>query len=1776
MNQIINTIQREAADTAKGFTLQKLRTISIILTELEKNQEIDFIAAIEYNGDVFLENKNFSYTEENKAYDSQNFTFASPAIRNTMVYFLDHWLNHSRDSKIRFGVYTTNQSAKEIKKGLVKDLKIGLPKKKIIESLSKSDFSDKLTLEAAKSIILSEYKTQYQSNKNVSLKTSYYDALCAFQDQDWKDFFKIITWHFDADSIEAHEIAIIEQIKSTTLVSSNQIAYKAPFIRAELFYQLEIRQNKTILNERFLTRDNVELIFHRALANNISENSYKYLSIDYSEIREKTAIYLKDYIDNKYFALSGIKSPPGLLNREVAFFDSSMRLTSKQADRFSSQRPDTISGSFASLIQQDKPTFLFGELGSGKSSIAAGYILGLLNQQDDILPLLIPASYLQQRQLSTLLEVKLAINDFVNIELQLSDPIFDIDVIFKTRKETTLIIDGLDELNIKTARLLISHLKNLKNGNDSLRLIATGRPIELEGIVPSGWHTLFTLPLKESEIKSILTSEAVNRNLSHEDAEADSTKRFSFLKSRPELHSIAITPLIICAIRDSLNDSLGEKTLGDILYETLRRKLEWGNLDNKQDNNHEFHMEYPSAFDKELLLAKIAWHISTSANRSITEVGLNTLLRESMPQASTKPRIISEAVSFFKSAFLQETSNNTLGFTSAPLMECATGLQIAELLKSGEFQPKLSEHWRSFSFALAISRQKGRAIAIEPAVEKIMADHIQWPRAYVIQFAIILAEFKSAKLCQNYFGLLDGLTFRPLRLEGQNDTLSSFSYATCIKLSGDIGFNWLWENYLDPKTPLIHYEGKLAADILSHYLLMEKFQLQTEKINRLAALILPHITFPNSFCFEILPILATVTRQGLNTRQYYQLLAGLLSNQLLGEKAREILLKESIKSKTEVLTALETVSGMRETGHLEAAKLWLELNEGSQIDKKTLSILLRESSPDRFDELFILLGKHIGQDELISFLKYCVLAGNDLSKHAALFLFLAKYRDFKILGPTLINSIDWLDYKNYSVVEEIQAFVALQSSDAIASIAKNIPVQNYLGIPPAFWRIFLPALENAKLFFEDEFLNAINNINLLTLTRYPEIRVAFTNLFQDKIRYKQLLREQLYGLNNKLRYKSAALLLVLAPESEIDALEIVIGGMSSSSDMDEWQTFCLGLNYSQEVLTTLAERSARYIGLPRIYSLILLFRYHIVLNETQEKALLNGLLDEGYFIDREGHGIQVRYHTILSNPEMMDKIVPFLFDENLEKAERAADILFNYHLPAIDPELICRVYLLSTERYERKFFEVTESLKHEELKSILQKNIVDECQDIMTKYGKTPILGVFYEVINNRESFSTLFNLIIQRNGSTIRNEMDSVSQWVFNITRLYPCLIPSINDALAFTLSLPVVSQHDHAIFPWLKLLEHQFDPTADAKSDVMQSINPRVQNEELFVALHARGVYRHTLDTIVLPKPAYYTLFAAHNPQYILQVSDKEIDRYLFDMEEIPNDLAEKLESVLIFGNFSQEELKVIEKKGNLGSYFSAVINFCRGQAVDAEMFSQSKNIGDSGRRNRQANDFYRNILYRIYRSLISEEAYLTKFIQGQLILLSDPNRDDYVDVFAQLLALDHTFTDQEVLDVMGEIYNKPYELRPEFAYNLCNYLIRHIDQNNQAVFVENFKKYLQAFRDLYEREGQESQFNLALWIFSLFLIYLEDSVSEDTRTAFLLGSRYMFVEQNSLQQFLLAKPDYFFAAGDLLKYTYPILEKVHPRHIRSIVDYGLTVNIPVIRATCYLLSTLANAGQ
>ncbi|MEM8522902.1 hypothetical protein, partial [Flavobacterium sp. PL12] len=696
-------INRDASDKHKGVKLQKLRAIKLAFDTIIANPKAQFHFAIESYGDVFIYSNKRKFIEENKNYESNNFSFFNHQILNTLVYFLDYWLKDTvnKSSNVIFSFYSTNSISKEYNTNKVKSLNIELPEQPILNLLINKEWdSENNLITICKKIILNEYEDQYKGKNNNYLK------LEAFSNQEWESFFSQFIWNFDMPANDDITKEVYILINKYATVKNLNINNKEAFILAMLKQKLEDKQDEDDTANRFLSDESVELIFHQIANQPINKNLYKYVDFDYNifvqKIKDFTSVFLKE----KYFSVNNKTDLPKFLNRNIKKHNSEIKI---QTSHLEETKPDNliknvIVGNIDSFINNLQPIFLFGEIGSGKSSIIAQYVIEKNNEED--LCLLIPVNFIKGRVTSDFISLFDCINHFINSNILIQDTFFNFDFIINNRA-IIIVFDGLDELNNQEARYILRHLEKLNKDYSDIIIIATGRPIEMQSIINfNDWNCLTTIDLTENEVLEILINEAIATNIPLSDATNDAIKRLDFLKSRNELSLISKTPLVVCLLRDFLKEGVEEETLGTLMYKVLMKRLEWDETDLKT-NYLNFFNEFPTAFQRENIIAIIAENIFLSQSKQITNIQLSQIITESLENVENKNKIISEAILFYKNLFLQLNANS-YSFISQPLLEIAYSVKLAQNVKLESFSIDITDHnWRPLSFAIAINRLKG-------------------------------------------------------------------------------------------------------------------------------------------------------------------------------------------------------------------------------------------------------------------------------------------------------------------------------------------------------------------------------------------------------------------------------------------------------------------------------------------------------------------------------------------------------------------------------------------------------------------------------------------------------------------------------------------------------------------------------------------------------------------------------------------------------------------------------------------------------------------------------------------------------------------------------------------------------------------------------------------------------------------------------------------------------------------------------------------------------------
>ncbi len=312
------TIDREAGDSSKGFRLQLIRAIKLMLKTIQQDANTVFFTAVENLEDVshqtIVDGEVSNYFEEDKNYDlNGNFTIFSPPVTNTLVSFFDIYVNQFRTSNNVFlGFYTTRNVGKERKSKLDSGQEITLPDKPILEVLQSDDASSD-TISLVKDILVEEYTSQYKEiSKSGNLETLQNLPISSF-----KEFLSKILWHFGQEDEDALKQTVLKDIEDSPLYNNAHIG-KENIIFCLLMDKLSERQNSKNLVDKLVHSSDVKLIFKEAesqITDEIIDPTWRYIAElekdvnDKRNLKEKVLSVIEDISDRRIRDLADLNLP---------------------------------------------------------------------------------------------------------------------------------------------------------------------------------------------------------------------------------------------------------------------------------------------------------------------------------------------------------------------------------------------------------------------------------------------------------------------------------------------------------------------------------------------------------------------------------------------------------------------------------------------------------------------------------------------------------------------------------------------------------------------------------------------------------------------------------------------------------------------------------------------------------------------------------------------------------------------------------------------------------------------------------------------------------------------------------------------------------------------------------------------------------------------------------------------------------------------------------------------------------------------------------------------------------------------------------------------------------------------------------------------------------------------------------------------------------------------------------------------------------------------------
>ena len=537
----------------------------------------------------------------------------------------------------------------------------------------------------------------------------------------------------------------------------------------------------------------------------------------------------KRFIEAKSRAIKPFGPLPDYLPLHVSIYDKGTAPDFTPEGRLVEDPKARMKMPLFEAVRRSRRTLLLGDLGSGKSTLAGLFVVRTLEEHSGLLSCLIPAKGLKAEGQWTVRSSLHAVSDYFNEQIAPTDPDIDFEVILRQQIEVVFVVDGLDEIPVRQTAELLNCLGTLADHWSNIQIIATGRPVELLGVNYEAWQILSTITLTDDEKFQLLEAEALANSETGSDAKEEAEGLFRRLKNFPILDSLATTPLTVRLLHSqllSVQQDRTSRTLGDLLYQLTKERLgRWAKRDNKPQTISCFESEFPDEDSRIALLGQLAFHSVTRGDLSTDEARLflkNLVKRDTGPNEQV---LANEALQFYLQSGVLVQVDETLEFSIQPFLEflCGYGLAL-EWKNTSDTVPQVDiEKWRLVSFAGTTLRRLGLMDSLRSRLvdflQRLLVDEQQVPAA-----AYIVSETQDQACAEVFITEMEKLGSRPLRIFFDDRNQSARAIAESIRLAKQTGFDWLFEQYLNPRYPTIN-AGSMIIDVPFfrsgfHYLLV--------------------------------------------------------------------------------------------------------------------------------------------------------------------------------------------------------------------------------------------------------------------------------------------------------------------------------------------------------------------------------------------------------------------------------------------------------------------------------------------------------------------------------------------------------------------------------------------------------------------------------------------------------------------------------------------------------------------------------------------------------------------------------------------------------------------------------------------------------------------------------------------------------------------------------------------------------------------------------------------
>lgn len=1196
-------------------------------------------------------------------------------------------------------------------------------------------------------------------------------------------------------------------------------------------------------------------------------------------------------------------------------------------------------------MRTTRRTLLLGDLGSGKSTLAATFAIESQGRNQNAISLLVPAKMLLpgihagSLRWPSVKEFISSLSSFVNDQVFPTASGFDLQALLNSGLEVAILIDGIDEVSLSVAREIVERLGQVVDHWSTVQVLATGRPIELAGLDHSSWQLCVPFPIQDDDKHKLFVEEAIADGRDRDSAIATASLALDRLRSTPELHLMADTPLFCRLLFDGLQCGIEHETetLGDLLYQLLTKRLtEWAASDQKASVTPQFDAEYPDAGSRLSLLSDLVGALDK--DRPVLEEEARSRLEALLPTiaGASKAQLTDQALLSFQLAGLVVLEGGRFELSLRSFDDLCRGYAIsnAALTDPTKLLSGNQTEWRSFAFAATVVRRLGWIEQVRPAlcdcIKNILTKSKHVPAA-----AYIVAESQDHALAVCFMERLTELGRRPLWFSYDDPIWpqAAQAIAESLRLASDQGFDWFFREYLDPQYPLVFVGSQLTEEVFNRWAALHIGKLTSRQKADLASLIFPHSSADSHQASSLIPVLALLLPQEFEAEKRLRYCIRLLESPLFRNAAEAVIREEIDKGDRNRVLNLFPATISNWDGAQNATLLYLSLRDGRPDTGIVRAAITQKRGrrPDRQHLHTVQKLKERLGDEL--FQRYCrwyLFEGDTaLSAGAAIRLFDLGERRLALLSSPLIQALHDGGYLPQAE-DTLAELIAAEGHEATRVIATFIGETRHdgLGGHSGWWRLLFRFIHDPKLRGPELLVHCMRGVGEFLLARYPEIRNSFRELVLSPQyeRFRAALHDALNDVEPEIRHGAAMVLITSDPDMEGQALEMVVRFKShrSHGSWFEWERYCLTLRFGRSVLSYLQSRLPFFSGRSRVFALAILSQNGVELDDAQFREFIEGALTTFYgspISDSVSHSDRIRKALL----EVTDT-------GREEPARKAAELLLGQAKEQLDEEHYVRCRVLTLDGNEWRNPEFAVELERMQDYPEYAALVVQEAKQQVQRDFKRPLIDQIYEAQQNPSLWDDIVwnEICTPSPGSRI----ESRGQWILEFILKVPDSRQAVGRAarkFLFDKRISAGFNTDESS-SWLALLAHEGGELSQEElGNIVDHIDPI--DKGAFVPLVTR-LGRAPSNS--RPRRPSYSVLPPMNASEQISPETAIFERFLEFARpggQFHPNFCSLIEQSLYNDPFSEEQLQTLAKKGEHGTLVAIVLSFAYGRLPDPE---------------------------------------------------------------------------------------------------------------------------------------------------------------------------------------------------------------------------------------------------